>query len=251
MLLKPYRSGRISSEIARHILEVLPQSLGLPVIFTEAVCNHTVFQRLSHDHGHQATGLELECMPATAYSRERAGSRNVSLLLTFDVRNDRSHAVYLPEAHGDVISDLYGRLGLDRRIGKGNDPTGLTDFNAFLLPQANFARITVQTAGMDFQDVVAKAESNAGPGGLVQMYMNLGDRATPRAISQLREHGYLFGGLLPLWFGTDGLIMQKLPQPPAWAEVSLHDPAAKALAAYIRQDHERLGQPVNPLYPVE
>ncbi len=241
MLLKPYRRGWISSAIARHIFELLPQSLGLPVVFGEAVCNHTVSQRLTHEYGHLPTGLELECMPATAYARERSGSRNVSLLLTFDVRKDQSHDVYLPEAHGDLIVKMYGSLGLDRRIGQGNDPAGTTESDGFLLPQAGFARITVQKTGMDFQDVVAKAESSAGPGGLVQIYMNLGDPAAPGAIGKLRENGYFFGGLLPLWFGTDGLIMQKLPRPPAWDEVVLHDPAARDLAAYIRKDYESMG----------
>jgi hypothetical protein len=241
MLLKPYRSGRVSSELARQTVKVLPQTLDLGVVFTEAVCNHTVSQRLAHDHGHLPTGLEIECMPATAYAGERSGSRNVSLLLTFDVRKDQRHTVYLPEAHGDAVSTIYNRLGLDRRIGQGSDPAGTTDSDGFLLPQASFARITVQKAGMDFNDVVAKAESSAGPGGLVQMYMNLGDPAAPGAIGQLRENGYFFGGLLPLWFGTDGLILQKLPRSPAWDEVALHDPAARDLAAYIRKDYEGMG----------
>ena len=81
MLHKAFSSDKISAQIARKIGVDLPRSLDLSVVFGEAVCNHMVSQRLALEQGHYATGLELECMPSSAYSKERSGSSNVSLLL--------------------------------------------------------------------------------------------------------------------------------------------------------------------------
>ncbi len=239
MLQKAFRSGRISADIVQ---QAIAQSLALnlPVIFCESVCNHPVSQRLAFEQGLNATGLELECMPSTAYEKERSGRRNISLLMSFDVRRDTKHKVHLPQAYAGFITKMYDDFGLVRETVEGSDFTGTTKSDEFLLPKEGFARITIQRAGTDFQDIIEKAESNAGKNGLVQVYINLGDKTAPKAIDHLRDTGYFLGGLLPLWFGTDGLIMQKLPQPPAWDELHLHGLAAKNLAAYIRRDHERM-----------
>lgn len=242
MVLKAFRNGSLSTELARRILGDFIHALDLSVVFTEAVCNHPVSQRLALEQGHHATGLELECMPSPAYSKERSGLRNVSLLLTFDVRKDQGHVVHLPDPYTGFLEKMYGDLGLERTPAEGGDFSGITESDEFSLPEAGFVRITLQRAGTDFQDVVERAEADAGKQGLVQVYINLGDSAAPGAVAHLRDRGYFLGGLLPLWFGTDGLIMQKLPQPPAWDELQLHGRATRDLVAFIRKDHGR----VNP-----
>lgn len=237
MLLKSYRHTRVSTDINRSILGELPETLDLSAIFVEAVCNHPVSQAMAHKQGLRATGLELECMPAGVYSKEGGVVRNVSLLLMFKVRKHNAMPVYMPEPYAEFMGRLYGQLGLERRNVPGDALTGITEFEEFLLPDAGIARITVNKAGTDFGRVLHDLEIRVGKETLVQIYLNLGDRACPKAVGLLREQGYFFGGLLPLWFESDGLIMQKLPREPDWEEVHLHDADAKAMMAYLRQDY--------------
>ena len=238
MVTRPYRGGTVSRDLVRMVLRDLPEELGMQAVFGEAVCNHVVSQRYSFDYGHFPTGLELECMPAGAYSKENELRRNVSLLLTFGVKKDRFHTVHLPRPYAGVVKGLYKELGLARSNSRGAEAGGLTSAEVLSLPDARFSRVTVTKAGADFEDVVARAQAEAGDNARVQVYVNLGDPAAPSAIDRLRGRGFFFGGLLPLWFGADGLVMQHLPEPPAWDELQLHGEPATRLAAYIRQDCE-------------
>ncbi|UZP68121.1 GNAT family N-acetyltransferase [Desulfovibrio mangrovi] len=239
MVLKTYRSSHVAAEIARNTLGIQARNLGLPVVFGEAVCNHPVSQRLAHQEGMLVTGLELECMPAAAYAKEGGVFRNVSLLLMFSVYKRQRCTVYLPSQYEDFLKSLYTGMGLVRDHAGAEPLSGGTESSEFLLPDAGLLRLTISRAGEDFQSVVADAEHKVGECGLVQCYLNLGDPAAPDAITMLRERGYFFGGLLPHWFGPDGVVMQKLPEQPDWDALRLYGKEAKAMCDYIRQDYER------------
>jgi len=58
-------------------------------------------------------------------------------------------------------------------------------------------RLTVTRAGRDFGEAVSAAEAKAGPRGVMQIFLNLGDAAAPRAVAVLRDRGYFLAGLLP------------------------------------------------------
>ena len=240
MVLKSYRSADVANKIAIKIHSGLTVSLGIDVVFVEAVCNHPVSQKLAYNEGLRPTGIELECMPAKVYSTEGKVSRNVSLLLMFSIHKDRSQQVYLPEIYAQYINGLYSSLGLVRREGVQADLDGETVFEEFLLPDAKFGRITIEKAGTDLSQVLNDLENKVGVGGLSQAYVNLGDKAVGEAVTLLREKGYMFGGVLPLWFGSDGMIMQKLPGEPDWSQIQLHDKGARDLLEYLRADYSKL-----------
>ncbi len=238
MLMKSYRHTRVAAELGRSALGTLPETLGLSAVFVEAVCNHPVSQAMAHKQGLRATGLEIECMPARVYAKEGGVVRNVSLLLMFKVLKDNGVSVYLPQPYVEFMIQLYGQLGLERKNLAGEAPAGATDSDVFLLPDAGIARITVKKAGTDFNRVIQDIEARAGKQSLVQVYLNLGDHACPRAVDLLRGQGYFLGGLLPLWFESDALIMQKLPREPDWNGLHLHDREAEKMKDYIRHDYK-------------
>lgn len=238
MVLKSYRHTRVSTEIGLSILGKMPETRDMSAVFVEAVCNHPVSQAMAHKQGLRATGLELECMPARVYSKEGGAVRNVSLLLMFKVRKDKAIPTHMPEPYAEFLTGLYGQLGLERRNLPGSELAGPTDFEEFLMPDAGIARITVKKAGTDLGRVIHDLEAGVGKETLVQVYINLGDSACPKAVNLLRKRGYFFGGLLPLWFESDGMIMQKLSRDPDWEEVHLHDKDAQAMMDYLRRDYE-------------
>ena len=59
------------------------------------------------------------------------------------------------------------------------------------------------------------------------------------AVHALRERGYFFGGALPRWFDSDGILMQKLLCPPDFDGIVLDSAESKQLLKIIRRDWER------------
>jgi len=238
MVLKSYRKGQVANEIAREATGECPRRLGLPVVFCEAVSNHSVSQHLAYEFKMRFTGLEVECMPSSAYSKEGAIHRNVSLFLMFNVREKVSCVVHLPDEYEDMIESLYDDLELVRDRLPGEASEGRTEKSEFIIPDNQFVRMTVSTIGEDFEYVIKGVESKFKSQGVIQVYLNLGDPAAPEAVSLLRQRGYFFGGILPRWFEADGLVMQKVPQEPDWDGMQLYNEDAEAVHAFVRADYE-------------
>ena len=55
----------------------------------------------------------------------------------------------------------------------------------------------------------------------------------------LRSRGYFSGGALLQWFGTDGLLMQKVLDEPSWDDMVLVSDRARDLAKQVRADWQR------------
>lgn len=235
MVLKEYRSGHVARDISREVMQAQAQRLGLPVTFCEAVCNHPASQRIASHDGLACAGLAVECMPAKTYKAEGGVSRNVSLLYMFAVHGSQPCDLCAPAPYAAIIRELWERFGLVRDQLARQPLAGETEWTEFLLPEAGLSRLTVPRAGADFEAVAAGAEDRAGT---VQVYLNLGDAAVDEAVALLRGRGYFFGGLLPHWFGPDGLIMQKTPQEPDWEAIILDGEQAQAMGDFVRADRE-------------
>ena len=69
-------------------------------------------------------------------------------------------------------------------------------------------------------------------------YLQLGDGAY-RFASMLREQGYSLGGLLPIWFGDDGLLMQKHLVAPDFEGMKIYSDRGRSLMKLVRSDWNR------------
>mgnify|MGYP001768539789 CR=1 FL=1 len=235
MVLKSYRNRHISTQFSEMALDTLPRKLRIPVIFLEAVSNHVVSQRIAQDRGLVFTGLEVECLPAKA----NGASRNISLFPMFKAFENAACETHLPEAYHALCTALYADLGLPRTFAPSAALAGATLATPFCLPESGLLRLTVTRAGSDFDEAVRAAEAIIDPRGVVQIFVNLGDAAAPQAVNVLRRRGYFLGGLLPYWFGSDGLIMQKIGQEPDWDTIQCADRNATAMRDMVRKDYER------------
>lgn len=242
MVLKSYRRGNVATVLNREVFGNLPRRLEMAVVFGEAAANHPISQHLLCSQGVVFTGLELECMPSAAYLREGCPSRNISLFLMFKVFRNSTCAVHLPEAYREFCEALYRELGVSRDALAPASWAGDSVENREFFPESGLMRLTVHRAGRDFAGVVHAAEAGAG-GGLVQVFLNLGDAAVAQAVELLRHRGYFLGGLLPHWFGPDGLLLQKVPREPDWDAIQVCGPEAEAMRALVRADFERARRP--------
>lgn len=241
IVLKSYRKRNVASALNVEALDHMPLRLGLPVIFCEAVSNHVASQHLSEVQGMAFTGLEVECMPPRASAKADEAVRNVSLLMMFKVFAKSACAVHLPGAYRAFCEAVYAELGLPRTIRPGATPVGDTVVaSRFVLPQTGLVRQTVQRCGEDLAELAAASEATAGDRGVVQVYLNIGDAGAPQAVEVLRDRGYFFAGLLPSWFGADGLAMQKVGQEPDWEAIQVCSPKAEAARNMVREDFKRV-----------
>lgn len=75
------------------------------------------------------------------------------------------------------------------------------------------------------------------PGTLVlQAFLRLGDETIGAAVEILRRRGYFLGGVLPGWYGGDGLLMQKVSIAVDEKTIHAYTKKAKAIKALVLKD---------------
>ncbi|HOV85967.1 MAG TPA: hypothetical protein PLM79_06360 [Syntrophobacteraceae bacterium] len=118
-------------------------------------------------------------------------------------------------------------------------PSGLsTQLQTQFFDSARVARFGASCMGENFPEMLATAEKQAQSREIqvVQVYVNLGEAWSGWAASVLREKGYFFGGFLPRWFDTDGMLMQKLVTLPKFDSIRLFSRRARDILEFIRRD---------------
>lgn len=241
MVAKPHRSKGVASLIRRVVLEEYPTQIPVAVLFLEALCSHTISQHNVSD-GFVPTGVELEWVPAMEPNRnpdkdDGAGTR-ISLLMLFRVFKDTPHAIYPHPVYTGFIAQRVEALGLDRVVMPGESPgTESTEAESDVLPDASIATLSVSRIGRNLPDVLARFEAETA-GCARHVRVNLGDAAAPWAIDILRGEGFFLSAYLPLWFGNDGILFQKLPKDPDFCAPRYGSGEARELAEAIRLDWE-------------
>jgi len=245
MLVAPeYRNSTLAFKLAMgmdRFSRTMSQAQGF---FGEAVCTHLLTQKLCSRHEYFECGLEVALMPAGAYEKEGAGAQRVSCLLGARVDRDRRAALYLPECYKQEIACILEGVTLDRDIRPSSESvsqSAKTVFESEVFDFAQVVRCQVSSAGADFPDRMDELDARARRDGLavVQTFVNLGDPGAAFAVETLRGRGFFFGGFLPIWFGSDGLFMQKLYVEPEFENINLFDEKSKRLLALIRKDYDR------------
>ncbi len=218
-------------------------------IFGEAVCNHLIIQKMSRFIDFGETGLELGLMPAAAYPMEDFPGERVSTLLSFKTVRDKEQVVYFPRQYTPVLEYIMSGLNISRSVqaSEAQVPAGsTTGIQTQLFDFAQVARFNVYRLGEDFPALLEAGEQEAQSRDMQvrQFFINLGEAWSGWALALLRDKGYFFGGFLPRWFDTDGLLMQKLLKLPDFASIKLYSERAHQILDFIRQDLE--GNPACP-----
>lgn len=244
LVLPEYRSTFAALCMQDYLFDLLDSLQEVHEVFGEAVCNHIITQRMMAMADFEETGLELGLMPAEAFKDlEFPGSR-VSTLLAFKAIRDKEHDMYVPRDYAQTLEFIMSGLSITRRImeSKADPPQGSS---TGLVPQfidyAQVARFNLNRIGEDLPEVLADAQKQAQSHGaqVLETFVNLGDPCSGRAVSLLRQMGYFFGGFLPRWFDTDGLLMQKLIALPHFDSLKLSSTRARGILELIREDIER------------
>lgn len=240
-----YRGGKgIFTRMVDHGLEVAATLDSINAVFCEPVCNHVFSQKLTEKAGFVLRALEVDLMPAAAYTKEASAAGRVAAFLTFRTFHPRPHAVYLPAAYRDVLAFLYEGLDDQRepRLSEADiGPGTLSDIRPEVFDFAGVARVAVHQVGEDFAPKLAQLETQVQTQAIqvIQVWLDLACPWVGRAVEILRGRGFFLGGILPRWFDSDGMLMQKILKRPDWEGICLHGERAAQILKRVRQDWER------------
>lgn len=231
-----YRGGLgIFSRMVSHGLAMAGEMPKVQAIFGEPVCNHPFSQKMSVKVGWVPRALEVDLMPAAAYHKEASAAGRVAAFLDFCLVRPRPHAVYLPARYSDDLRFFYENLDDERDFRTSTDqvPAGtVSDMQPQIFVFAAVARVAVQAIGEDFSSRLDALEADLRRDGVqvTQLWLKLDCPWVGAATRILRERGYFIGGVLPRWFDTDGLLMQKVSTVPDWqAIIAVNDRYAQVL----------------------
>jgi hypothetical protein len=240
LVLAELRGSGINGKINEYICEVVVPTLDMESIFGEAVCNHIYMQKAWSKFQTIETAIEVDLMPEEAYAVEASAKGRVATLLMFRNYREREQTIYLPKVYKDPLQFIYSALPDAQEFQGGHDelPSGPSNMKVQVFDFAKVARITVSKPGTDFKGALAQQEKALLDRGMIvfQLWLNLSWPFIDSVIEAARGQGYFFGGLLPRWFGTDGILMQKVMQLPNWEGIHLYSERAKKILDLVRAD---------------
>lgn len=239
LTLPSYR-GTLAFARCSQLLMTLPGTEGIDAFFGEAVCNHVITQKLTRQVGTVETALEPALMPARAYEAEQSAHGRVSCLMAFKVVQDHKRQLCIPNAYREQMAFLLEGCNLDRELqpGKSSLPASPARIETALFHESGVARCNITAAGVDLADQLQSLESNLRDKqyALLQCFVPLDVSWAGVAVELMRQKRFFLGGFLPVWFGGDGLLMQKLFVDPGFEEMKLHTERAKAIREMVRAD---------------
>jgi len=240
-----YRNSGVISMIFQYVKKILPGMNDVNMFFGEPVCNHTHIQKAAISVLPVVeTALEVDLMPAKAYEKEKSASGRVSTLLMFMTVTPKPHTVHVPDTYADYFKYIYDGFD-DRRIllqSEEDIPFLLqTRIDTQIFDRAGIARVAVHEAGSDFEKVFLSEEQRLQSQNIeaTQVWLKLSWPWIGRIVDLLRGKGYFFGGILPQWFGEDGLLMQKILSQPNWQEIHLFSDRAKKILEFVKADWQQ------------
>lgn len=240
------RSG-IFMKLIAHGLDVAAKKFNMELIYGESVCNHLISQKVAAGFSSVTHSIEVDLMPAQAYTREQSATGRVATILDFKTLKPKPHTVYLPAIYEETLRFLYSELDDSRKIllsVQGLPDFKTTELNVQIFSFARVARIAVIEAGADFERVFDEQEKAAIDKGMtvIQVWPNLSWPWAGRVAEALRKRGYFLGGILPRWFDEDGMLMQKVIGQPNWEEIRLYTERAKKLLELVKADWKNCKQ---------
>jgi len=154
----------------------------------------------------------------------------------YKIFRDGPQTLYLPERYTPFVEDCTACLGVERVFDSGLRPGGgPSALAAEPVPIAGLLRLRVRRCGADFTRLIDEFSTEA-PDRILQVQLDLADPAVPWATELLRQRGFFLGAYLPLWYGTDALILQRLPWKPEPAAVVLIPGAARRVLKQLLAD---------------
>ena len=241
-----WRGTSVATELNRFAIPGIPVKYGLKQVWGEAVCNHVSSQRAYTENRYAETGCELALLPGAGMARsmKAADTGRVAVIVVFRPYEARPQTINLPPIYWKQLEYLYDDFDHGHRFLPGDGPLSAeqtTQGKLELYPQVAVARMNFTAIGSDFPELLTKFDHQARENGILvsQAFLPLTVAATGEAVDILRRRGYFLGGVMPRWFGDDGLLMQKVLGSPNFEGIRLYTDRAKNILELVTVDWQR------------
>ena len=241
-----WRGTSVATELNRFAIPGIPVKFGLNQVWGEAVCNHLSSQRAYTENLYAETGCELALLPGAGMARSMkvADAGRVAVIVVFRPYEARPQTIYLPTVYWKELEYLYADFDHGHRFLPGDahlPAKQKTQGKLELYSQVAVARMNFTAIGSDFSDLLTQFDHQASENGILvyQVFLPLTVAATGEAVDILRRCGYFLGGVMPRWFGDDGLLMQKVLGSPNFEGVRLYTERAKNILELVTADWQR------------
>jgi len=241
-----WRGTSVATELNRLAIPGIPVKFGLKQVWGEAVCNHVSSQRAYTENQYAETGCELALLPGAGMARSMkvANAGRVAVIVVFRPYEARPQTIYLPPIYRKQLEYLYDDFDHGHRFLPGDGHLSseqMTQGKLDLYPSVAVARMNFTVIGSDFSNMLTEFDRQASESGILvyQVFLPLTVAATGEAVDILRRSGYFLGGVMPRWFGEDGLLMQKVLGSPNFEGVRLYTERAKNILELVTADWRR------------
>lgn len=242
MVHPEYRSSTLALRLANRLHQNIPEHLGLYGLFGQSVCDHVMTQKLGVRYNVLSCALEVEVLEPRPEENEGWSAGRISLLDQFQCLRDNPHAVVPPGQYEDTLRTLYQTMGLQRELLEDGPPAESTESQVAAHDAASYARMTVTTIGRDFPDVCTQMAADHSGRHVLQIILPLWQPGITLAVGAARKAGFFLGGVLPLWFDRDGLLLQRVAGDIDWSQIKTLTQEACDLRDAVRADAKSVSQ---------
>jgi len=248
MLVVPeYAHTNISTLLIHYYFDTaIHRMTDIDGIFNETVCCHFFTQIIAAKNGMTGCGLELDQLDGKSFKdnkSNKAGTARVSCVLYFLELTDLLEPEYVPIRYDMILRRITGSLQPRILIpSTAILPTnGKTHLDEKYYASARTLKVATPIVGSDWAAVLEGILNKAIQQQVISLQITI-NMACPHigvAVDLLREKGFFFGGMAPHWFGTDGLLMQKLfGSKTEYEKTKLYTQFSRELLAFIISDRE-------------
>lgn len=233
-------------DLGWHLLQyfLLPENQpasGSDGSFTESVCHHYFTQLGCAKSGFSDCALMLDQMSAASFKEHVPQTSRVACLMQFFEQSDPQGICYLPEQYFDFLQGLANHLR-PRTLQPGSAPLpaeGVTAYSDSWFSDAGMWRVSVSAVGSDWDAFLNNLLQLASQRNVtsLQVVVSTALPCCGTAVELMRRSGFYLGGLFPRWFGSDGIMMQRvMGKQPDFSGIKLYSSNARELLKYIQAD---------------
>ena len=244
-VVSPGHRGRGIMKMMIDALIGMARERKLSALFGEAVTVHTISQKVNMKFGFRSTALLLGAFPPSKIVGLRESyPQRVSVVVDFlSLKPLEERTVFVPGEYRNMVRRIYRNLGTPVRMGRGK--AALTD-KSRLSFSVNYSQgtavIVVKHAGEDLGERVKRKLSVLMRKGIKVIYADLPVESprTPEACRVLRDIGFIFAGILPLFHRErDYLRVQFTRESFDFSKIEVLSDTAKSLKRFVKREYRQ------------
>ncbi len=248
-VVSPGHRGKEIMKMMINALIGMAQERRLSGIFGEAVTVHTISQKVNFKYGFKSTALLLGMFPPSKIIGLQEGyPQRVSVVIDFlPLKPQGKRKVYVPKKYRKITRRIHENLGIEISFGRLKK-TELPErsrlgFN-INYPQET-AIIVVKSFGKDFSERIRKKISIFRKKNIKSVFVDLplDNPFTVQASEKLKNLGFVFGGVMPLFHrGKDYLRLQLPMTEFDFSKIHVFSEIAKSLKRLIKRELHEVGK---------